>query len=485
MLNPSAESQRQNTQLVPQETTISFRAGERCVGRRIQSNILWAGTGRLLSVALLLALHAGLARFLSAADYGRYILLESVTLVLSLVIMAGLPSVSLRLLRTQLLSGNGAGAADIVRVSLGIMVGTSVLTTLAVSAFAFLAGDRALSGNLWTWLPWILGWTTFIAWLRMVSELARGYEMLGFSYLVGGQSGGFGVNGILLFAVVATGVLNGLSLRGMLTVQIVVQCLCAVAALIMIFRVASQNSLPAFAAVAGQPRVRPILQSSFPLLIQHLVAFGLPEADTMMLGAYSTGEDVALYGSAKKLVFLAGLPLLLVSHAIKPFITEFHARSDADRLTTLVRGTTTFAAIPSILVVLALLIAPDFILQICFGDAFGSAATSLRVLCVGAIAFILTGTCSLVLTMTGHERTGMWLSLTVGVVYLLVTPLLISGFGINGAAIAAAGLQCSANLGSMLLVYHHERVWTGITFSGNMVVACFRIIFPRKAGKES
>jgi hypothetical protein len=116
---------------------------EHSVARRIQSNVLWAGVGCLLSITFLLMLHALLARFLSAEDCRRYIILESMTLVPSVLVMAGLPSVSLRMLRKQLILGNGADASKIVKDFLGIMVGSSALTGFGVFAFAILTLDHA------------------------------------------------------------------------------------------------------------------------------------------------------------------------------------------------------------------------------------------------------------------------------------------------------------------------------------------------------
>lgn len=441
--------------------------------------MLWAGCGRLLSVAFLFTLHASLAHLLPAVDYGCYVLLESVTLVLSLLILAGLPAISLRMLRTQLIAGNSAEAAVTVRTSLGIILGNSVLTTLAVSALAFWAQDQGLNGTVWKWLPWILVWATCIALLRMVSELARGYEMLGFSYLIGGQSGGFGVNGILLLAVLTVGMPNGLSLWVTIWMQTTILLLCLVPAMSIILRATAVNR-PSELYTPGQPTTGWILRSSIPILFQQLVAFGLPEADTMMLGAFSTGEEIAIYGSARKMVFLATVPLLLVNHAIQPFISEFYVKREINHLETLVRGTATFAGIPCLFVVAMLFLAPELVLRTFFGESYTPAATALRILCVGATMFVMTGSCGLVLTMTGHERIGMWSSLILAVIYLVSAPLLIARFGIVGAAIGTASLQFASNISILLLVYYHERIWTGVTFSVNVLLLCFRMIFPRK-----
>lgn len=479
MLNPVDNNAARRPSLTELCSITRLSSGEPCIGRRIQLNFLWAGAGRLLSVVFLFLLHTLLARQLPAADYGRYILLESVTLVTSLLILAGLPAVSLRLIRSNLATGNDSAVNDTVKTSLGIMGGTSLLTAFGLFAVAFSTRDHVFGGVLWQYLGWILIWATCAALLRMVSELARGCQMLGFSYLVGGQSGGFGVNGILLCSVLAVGVIYGLSFGIVLWIQIAIQFLCVTGALTLIVRATSTpRSLEPF----GQKklRVRQFLQSSVPLLIQQLVAFGLPEADTMLLGSHSSAEEIAIYGSAKKLVFLGAVPLLLVNHAVQPFIVDFYSKRDSRQLTTLVRGTATFAGIPSFFVLLLMFSFPEFILGTLFGEGYSLAATPLRVLCVGAAGFVLTGSCGLVLVMTGHERTAMWSSVAIGLAYLIAAPLLILRYGIYGAAISAAGLQICSNLSAMLLVFYHERIWTGITFSRTIAGHCLKLIFSKE-----
>ena len=439
--------------------------------------MIWAGSGRLMSVLFLFLLHTRLAHQLPPDEYGCYVLIESITLVLSLVILAGVPTVALRTLRAQWSSGNESGASETVKTSLGVVAGAAVVTGLGVSLFAFVVGNRALHGILWQWLPWIVGTAICTATLRLVSELARGYDMLGFSYLVGGQSGGFGVNALLLLSAITMGALSPFSLTTMMSVQVGIQLLTIGPALAIILCVGARNRSPA-AAVTVLKGFRSVLRCSIPLLIQQLVLFGLPETDTMLLGSYSTAEDVALYGAARKLVFFAIVPLLLTSHGIQPFISEFHSRQDLHRLTILVRGMATIAGIPSLFIVFILLTMPELMLLWIFGETFVPAAESLRVLSLGAAVFVITGSCGLVLTMTGHERAAMWSSLTSGAVYLIAAPLLIERFGTLGAAIGATGLQFFTNVSGMLLVYYHEHIWTGMSFSKTIVLECIAMVFP-------
>jgi O-antigen/teichoic acid export membrane protein len=448
---------------------------DRSVGRRLQANLIWAGTGRLLSVCFLFLIHSWLTRHLTKEDYGRFVLIESITLLLSILVLGGLPAVSLRMLRGYLVGGDVAGASRVVRASLLIMVGTSLLASVAVTAISCLGQGQILNGVLWQWFPWILAWATCSAFLRMVSELARGFEMLGFSYLVGGQSGGFGVNAFVLLCIVVASLLSPLSLLMVLGLQIAVQLFCTIPAIIVLLKLTTHEQTAADSS-AMSLSLRRVLASSTPLLIQQIVAFGIPEVDTILLGSFASTDETALYGASKKLVFLAVVPLLLVNHAIQPFVAELHAKRDFARLTAIVRGTATIAALPGLLLVLALILIPDTILSLCFGPDYAAAAISTRILAAGAAAFLVTGSCGLVQTMTGHERSAMWTSLIAGAMYLCAAPLLISKFGILGAAAGTTSLQFLTRFSSLFMVYYHEKIWTSITVSGTVISQCLSLL---------
>ncbi len=459
----------------PQPVPVATSDTDHSVGRRLQANLIWAGAGRLLSVCFLFLTHAWLTHHLAKEDYGRFVLIESITLLLSILVLGGLPAVSLRMLRGYLVAGNVAGASSVVRASLLIMAGTSVLAVVGLSAISYLGQDRILNGVLWQWFPWILAWATCSAFLRMVSELARGFEMLGFSYLVGGQSGGFGVNAFLLICMVVASFLSPLSLPMVFELQIAVQLCCTIPAIIVLLKLTTHDQPAAYSGSMALS-LRRVIASSTPLLIQQIVAFGIPEVDTILLGSFASTDETALYGASKKLVFLAVVPLLLVNHAIQPFVAELHAKRDFVRLTAIVRGTATIAALPGLVLVLTLILIPDTILSLCFGPEYTAAAISTRILAAGSAAFLVTGSCGLVQTMTGHERSAMWTSLIAGGLYLCAAPLLISKFGILGAAVGTTSLQFLTRFSSLFMVYYHEKIWTSMTVSGTVISRCLSLL---------
>lgn len=448
--------------------------------RRLKGNFLWAAAGRFASVLFLLCLHMTLAHQLTPADYGRYVVAESMILLLSLLMMAGLPSIGLRTIRLQLVSGTRHAAAETAVTALMTLVVTGVIIGMTVIVFSNTAGVESFNGLLRQFRYGILLWAFGAAALRLISELFRGYELLGLSYFVGGQSGGFGVNAVLLVVCLSVGLLQGITLNSVLTIQSFVQGIAVLAAVAVLLSVTAEDR-KTWGIRDIARRTASLLRSSLPVLVQQLVVFGLPELDLMLLGQSAPAEQIALYGSAKRLIFFATVPLLLVNHAVQPFITELHSAGNREALSRILRGSATIAGTPGLLCILAFLLVPGLILSTMFGPAYAAAGSILRVLCIGASAFLLTGSCGLVLTMTGHERAGMVSALVTCGLYLAIAPSLISAYGIRGAAAATTGLQLCSNAVTMLLVYRYEKIWTSMSFSPKMLQDFLKSLRHRKS----
>lgn len=458
-------SAKTNTSVASGPLSGRHAQGQSSFGIRMRLNFMWAGIGRLLSIVFLFAMHVYLAHKLEAVEYGMYLWLESATMILSLIVLGGLPTIVLRMLRSELTLGHVEEASQIVVEAVFVLVGMSclipgvVLSVTSIPRLGFID-----SAGLKPWLLWIIGWAVCTAVLRLLSEISRAYEMVGFSHLIGGQRGGFGVNGAMLCSVVACGTLAVVSLKAMLATQMAVQILSALFAAILVAWLATGQT-PDVWIKCRFKKMFTMLCCSLPLLVQQLVVFGLPEADTLILASYGSAEEVAFYGAGRKLVLFATVPLLLINHAIMPFITDLYTARNLPQLRSLVRGAATIAALPGIVWTFILLIAPEYVLQTVFGSGFEQAGNALRVLCAGAAVFVATGSCGLVLVMTGHERSAMWSSLAIAILYLLVAPWLIKSYGVTGAAIGAAGLQVCSNVCSLLQVYFQVGIWTGVTLS--------------------
>lgn len=453
------------------------------LGRSLRSSGKWAIIGRFSSVLLLLLLHAWLARAMSKSDYGQYVILESATIILSLVVLGGFHVVGIRMLRQNICHHDQIGATAVVLACTTLMAGMSILTIIGTFLVAMGTQQALLEGLLWTYLPWVLGWAILAAFIRLLSELARAYERFSLAYCLGGQSGGYGVNSALLAAATVVALTAGLSLSSMLVIQIAVQVLFFVLGGLIFFRLLAPF-LPSVSLPLLRSRIQQVSASTWPLMIQQLVAFGLPEIDMMLVGSYLDPSDAATYGAARRLALLVRVPLLVANIAIQPYIADLHTRGERQLLITLVRGSATLAAIPSMLVVLGYFLVPEVFLRLAFGEAFVSAGPALRILSIGCGVFVLAGSCGLVLTMIGRERSSMMSSLISGSAYVAVAPFVVARYGITGAAMSAIVFQVVSNVIGTLLVYQHEKFWTVCSLSPQPLMQCCQLIFPGRAGKR-
>lgn len=442
--------------------------------QRLRSSGAWAASGRILSGVFLLVLHAVLARGLSRGDYGRYVLIESISLVLSLLCMAGIPTVTLRMMRSSLALGDSDAASVVVKATARLFVVTSVTTAVVTTCISLLLADFLPSGINSAWLPWFLMWAVLSAGLRVFSEIYRAIDRYSAAYLVGGQSGGLLLNAsmvILSLLAVASG---RVSLMSILAIQVVVQMGLFSACMSDLW-----SQLRSWRSMESRAMMGLLLLSAWPLLAQQLVSIGLPEAGKLLLGFYASPAEAGYYNAALRLVILAHVPLMVVNNAIQPFITELHSAGKKQQLTTLVRGAATLASLPCLAVFGMFLCVPQFVLENTFGASFTGAAQALRILTLGSLVWALSGSCGLVLMMTGHERACMMGTLIPGIIYLILCPWLIGQYGYIGAAIGATLLQFVSNGLCMLLVYRYHGFWTGICLSKTVLRDCIQMVRKR------
>ena len=448
---------------------------EAALGRRLRVSGFWAAGGRILSGLLVLSLHGVLTRTLSGNDYGSYALIESMALLLTTICLAGVPTVAMRLIRERLTLSDASGASQIVTSSAALILATSLITILTTAAIAQL---HALPGGFdGRWMPLLGAWAVLAAGLRLSSEIYRGYDRYRASYLIGGQSGGLVVNACLLMASLAAIVTGRFSLQTILVIQVLVQL-----AFLLLSVADHRGHLSAVTEVRCTGAAGMLLFAAWPLLTQQLVSVGLPEAGKLMLGVYAAREEIGFYNAAVRLVLLAHVPLLVVNNAIQPFIAELYAGHQHKQMMILTRGTATLAAVPCVAVMGTFVLFPEFVLELAFGPTFSAAAPTLRMLTIGSLVWVLSGSCGLVLMMTGHERSAMLGTVVPGLVYLILCPLAIQHYGAYGAAIGATLLHIGSNSLCLLLVRSHLRIWTAVTCSLPLVRDCVRMLI---AGRES
>ncbi|TDH34858.1 lipopolysaccharide biosynthesis protein [Pseudohoeflea suaedae] len=165
--------------------------------------------------------------------------------------------------------------------------------------------------------------------------------------------------------------------------------------------------------------------------------FLLTNADVIVVGLYLPPERVAVYFAAAKIMALVHFVYFAVKAAAAPRFSNLVSTGRMKELGHFASQTTRWAFWPSLVVGgLAMLAAP--LLLSLFGPDYLEGRLVMAILLVGILAKAMVGPAEVLLSMTGHHKVcaGVYaLALTVNIGLNIA---LIPHFGIEGAAIATA-----------------------------------------------
>ena len=210
-------------------------------------------------------------------------------------------------------------------------------------------------------------------------------------------------------------------------------------------------------ACPGQSSFKDLLIYSWPLFLSSLLMLAFWSLDSLILGFFSSPEDVAYYESAAKSALIANLPLIAVNAAVPQLFAQLYQRGEIKRLEVVAQATSRwmyYLALPLCLLCLAL--APE-ILNF-FGPGFGKAQTALRVLALAQLVNASCGCVGLILAMTGHQKTLTVVLALAGVIGIPLMALAAALYGVTGIAVAKGLWLVGVSILMSLGVWRHLRI---------------------------
>lgn len=195
----------------------------------------------------------------------------------------------------------------------------------------------------------------------------------------------------------------------------------------------------------------------WPLLVLGFVQVASTQVPMLLIGALGLPADAGLFRVSEQLVALCGLGLVSVNLAFGPMFAKVTA--DKGSMQQTITKASKMILVMVIPATIILMIWPKIILTTLFGESFESAATALRIMCIGTAVSAMVGPVGLVLNILGYEKKtllGMQISLAVNVITCL---LLVPDFGVIGAAIAFCSTKIVWN--GVLLFYLYKE--TGLS----------------------
>ena len=298
--------------------------------------------------------------------------------------------------------------------------------------------------------------------IQLCASLLRSFHDSRFSILLTGQFGGPLCNLLFIGLAVGLSLFAVVSLKQVMLFCAISLCLLTPIAIMILYRVGKARLREI--AIDDQPSealpMSVLLLACLPLMLAQSLSYITGQADIWIGGAIVGHDELALYGAARRLMLLIGMPMQLVNLTVIASIAELRAQGRLDELQRILRFAATLAAIAALAVCIPLIAFPAQITSFIFGSYYAEGATVLRILCLGQIVFVSAGAAELTLMMSGEHMKALWINVVTSIVLLVAGVMLTSTFGIVGLAIACASIISLQCIGFCLYARWSVGVWT-------------------------
>jgi len=203
---------------------------------------------------------------------------------------------------------------------------------------------------------------------------------------------------------------------------------------------------------------------SLPLLFitgMHLI---LKRTDIIMLNILRAPDDAGIYAAASRISDIVVLGLVAVNSILAPIVSELYHSHNINELKKIIARAAKSIFYYTVSISAILIIWGKPILS-CFGHEFTNAFSSLVLLCLTQIISAVAGPVSLIMSMTGNQNKVGAIVAMVAFLNIFLNFILISYFGILGAAISTGLCLCAKNI--TLFFYVNSRVKLNPTIFAN------------------
>jgi O-antigen/teichoic acid export membrane protein len=391
--------------------------------RRLALDASGALLMRGLRMSSSFVLSVAIARLLGASGAGVYFVALATAQLAHLIARLGLDTTLMR----TFASGQGSNAlyrrAVAVVAGLGVAVG-ALLAAAAPALVRWVFHEPALTEPLRVMAISIAPWSL----LMVHGSLLQSTGRVALAMFV--QHVGVLVTGIPLVLVLgAGGSLVGVAAAHTLSTVIIL------AVGVGWWRRVRNDVAPADLDLDSLwPRV---LRSGLAICLIELVTTGSTIADTFLLGALGTAEDVGVFKVAFRVAVLGTAAFDAVRVTLAPRIASGLASGDLETVEQTARRGALVTLLLSLPAWLVVALFPRQVLLL-FGPEFTAGATALLLLMVGRVTQAVAGPTGLLLVMGGHERALRDATVVLALARVALLWAVIPRWGLVGAAAAIA-----------------------------------------------
>jgi len=395
---------------------------------------------RFLGIPLGFLVHVILSRYMGLAEYGRYSIFISWSLILVIPVTFGLHFVALKYGAIYWKNKNRPMFLK-VRDYIFKLVGLNLfIVTLFILCIYYIKPE--LIGLSYPWV--VAAFICLIGSLSLIQVLACFLRSLGQVFLsqIFDQVLRNLILLLLLATVVFTPMLGDLNyeLVVSLTVLAVVICLLLIlysflkSARADMWRTKIFNNLENHSV--DEPLKKEWLTMALPIFLIVVVQEVLVQGNVILIGSLQSPAEAGQYSIAYRLSVFVYFALSAANTAAAPMFAVAYKDNDYTRLQSIATITARLAFLAGAIIALIFIFFGPQIIAL-FGQDFGPAYPALCILIIGALVVTAVGAVGTFLTMTGHQNIVLRFAIIALIINLTLAFVLIPKYGLIGGAISA------------------------------------------------
>jgi O-antigen/teichoic acid export membrane protein len=399
----------------------------------LSQSLAWFTSSYVVAIVGYLAVNAVAARALGSGLFGYFVIISTVALVVGQTSLVGVHRSGLR--EAARVRERTDPALPQLRDDVAVIERTTVLGfSVATGVVLFLVESGDVSSRL------LLAAATAAlvaasAEQQLWASYLRGFGETRLAGLMEGRSGGPAVAVTQAICLVLLSLVESqMRLASAIAALAAGYALPTIVARITVTR--RWKGLPP-ATDSTLRRLRRVLRRDWKFVVISSTTSLNQNVEIWIGGAFLTAQDSSLYSASSRLAMQLLLAGIAVQVVFSPAVSRLWSRGEKEPLNQLLRTGATLATLGLAVGWIPMLVAPEEIMALLFGDQFRSAATILVILSLGSVINCLTGMCGTALTMSGHEGVPALVGGLTIVGRVLLGLLLVTEFGVIGLAVSA------------------------------------------------
>lgn len=423
--------------------------------KRVLAGGFWAGLVKGLSLPLNLVVVGLLARLLPPSEMGVYFLALNLVTVVATLGMLGMGQTMVRLVASSIAIGDYARAYRTVQHAFAWGFLGAIITAIVMYIFGTQFGLPIYA------ILWLAIWGFVQTGQNLLAEAMRGFNDIRMASIFQNRS-------IPIFVFASILLIFWLQEIGV-ELQIIFSILAFTSSFAFLLGLLYLwKKIKPKAIVVPEPTKNAQLE----LFRQALPVFGMSvlgiirtQIGIWIVAAFLSNEEVALYGSANRLVYLISVPLVTIINAtIPPIIAELFIKQEVARLEHMLRRLANVSSIFAVILVVFLVGGGNLILELVYGEFYKGAWLILGILAISQLIDVVSGSCGLTLIMTEHQNVLLKITLVSATLAVIITIVGVNFWGMLGVAIAATISLIIQNILMLLSVKRKLGIWTHVKF---------------------